>query len=506
MVNVVFVNHYQESYIAIRIAYCNEVLMKSDSMESGHRITEYLQVSRLAHEFRIFSNSESHDLKKKAINSAIKALAIMERCGALHPDHKSMVKFAGEENSLYDNNWCDRVANTSDETVTVNSTSLYEALHSRHADRADRATLFSTVRTLFALHMIQEDYSSVQKILGMTSSLQFQSHPATAAELQENKFIEFNFYHYAFNLYNLVLFPSSSEMNEEPTSTNSNSHRVLANIVKKVATYYERNSILFNNNTESTEYRYYIAIRWLEFLALFKKGMFSDFINSFFSFMINNTETEDSNVLMDNAIDLKSEVLVMLKITILITKPFKNQSFLNFQPSKDNIDNELFFELYDNQDSLEGITHQIFMKLSTCDFESFRSLFSSNQYATELVGKIGYVFPGEGNVFLDYLRNLIDFKMFILIMSMTKKISKNELLSLMGCDNVNITDKLLIFIASLKLGDYGIGYNMQDEMFFNNGRQPYDIDADLERLSNSIAGESIANLTKGSLLGLVLDS
>ncbi|CCE78669.1 Piso0_000695 [Millerozyma farinosa CBS 7064] len=480
--------------------------MKSDNMESEHRITEYLQVSRLAHEFRIFSNSESHDLKKKAISSAIKALAIMERCGALHPDHKSMVKLASQENSLYDDNWCDRVANSGDEIVTVNSTGLYEAVHSRHADKTDRATVFKTVRSLFALHMIQEDYSSVQKILGMTSSLQFQSHPATLTELQENRFIEYNFYHYAFNLYNLVLFPNSSETTEEPTSTNSNSHRVLTNIVKKVTTYYERNSILLNHNTDSTEYQYYTATRWLELLALFKKGMFMDFISSSFSFMINNTETEDSNVLIDNAIDLKSDILVMLKIAILITKPFKNQSFLNFQPSIDNIDNELFFELYDNQDSLEGVTHQIFMKLSTCDFESFRALFNSSQYSTELVGRIGYVFPGEGNVFLDYLRNLIDFKMFILIMSMTKKISKNELLTLMGCDNVNITDKLLIFIASLKLGDYGIGYDMQDEVFFNNGRQPYDIDADLERLTNSIAGESIANLTKGSLLGLVLDS
>lgn len=476
-------------------------------MEGKHPIADYLQVSRLAHEFQVLSNSESHDFKKKAIGSAIKALKIMERYGALHPDHKSMIGFASKESTLYDINWCDRVANKGDEIVTVNSTNLYEALHLRHADKKDRAIVFSTVRALFASHMIQEDYSLAHKILGMTSTLQFQSHPATLTELQENKFIEYNFYHYAYNLYSSILFPKSSEITEEPTSTNSSSHRTLSNIFKKVTTYYERNAILLNHNTKSTEYQYYIAILWLELLLLFKKGMFMDFISSFFSFMFNSTETEDSYLLMDDAIELKSEVLVMLKIAVLITKPFKNQSLLNFQPSTDNnIDNELFFELYDNQDLLEGVTHQIFKKLSTCDFELFRALFNSQQYATQLIGKIGYVFPGEGNVFLDYLGNLIDFKEFILIMSMTKKIPKSELLSLMGCDNANIIDKLLIFIASLKLGDYGIGYDMQDEIFFNNGRQPYDIDSDLERLSNLIAGESIANLTKGSLLGLVLDS
>lgn len=463
---------------------------------------EYLNVSKLAYAFEGLSSSDEESLKQEALEVAIKALEIMNRYQTLHPSYMAMIDYVSNSNTIFTHEWAASIERTNKALVSQYTDELHNCLQD-----ADKASILQNIKKLSSIYAIQGNFQQFISTLNQfNSAVQFKSQPNDINEFTNNKYIEFNFYQYTANLYSLIWFPLSKESNSRVANSHANAVKTVNNYFKKVDLYYNKNEMLINIDNSSTEVQYYWLMRWLNLTLHFKQGKFDDFLSDFNMLISCDSALSPLDILNNNETVLKTEILIMFKISILITKPFKNLSLLNYEISDhETTDNEILFDLFSNTNKFEFTIHEVCLNLAESNFKAFKESYDKAEIRKKLMSVLGYAFPRDPLVFIEFIDNVVNFKNFLLIITISKKIPRSKMMSFLGCSN-ETTNILILFMSILKLGELGIGYDYNGGFFYNSGIKNRNLDEQISNLENRLVGESIAHLIKGCLIEQALDS
>ncbi|KAK6459935.1 hypothetical protein DFJ63DRAFT_337895 [Scheffersomyces coipomensis] len=332
---------------------------------------------------------------------------------------------------------------------------------------------------------------------------------------------------------------------------NSNSFKILDAIYAKAVGYYTKIEPILSKinktNTSNEDYtggifeeiHYYWLIRFYNLTILFKKFEFYEFNKEFESLFLNSTSPTSplsNNSTNTNAtsmgfsssssavntitipnpslqflIDLptlKSDIFSMYAIVSIFIKPFKALSFLEKDAIIDTFninDSTLDTTIYTN----------VLLPLSNAKLSQVHEFLTSRSFLIEFGSNLEYLLPindkqsGSGS-FISYVIRIIDFKSFLLIISITKQIPRIKLFEMLGYINPtpevvsNLTASLLNLMGILGLGKLGIGYKVDQELFFNQNQgidQKFanDLQIKINELTNDVYGDSVATLMKGIL-------
>lgn len=464
---------------------------------------DYLNVNKLAYTFESLNSSNNDSLRQLAKEAARRALKIMNKYQSLHPSHKSMISYLSDDNTEFTPEWAISVNKENRILVNKYTDELHDCLQG-----TDKEQIMEQLGNLAKIHTIQGNYQQIITTLNQFHSIiQFRSQPNDLNQFIQNRYIEFNFIQYTTTLYNLIWFPLNNESSSSAATSSLNSFKTINNYFKKVTLYYSKNEMLININNSNKEIQYYWLLNWLQLTVYFNQGKFDEFLIEFDTLINNDSSLKPLDILNFDKVSLKTEILIMFKISIAITKPFKNLSLLNYESSNNEcFDTETLFELFNDNDTFEFTIHEIFLNLSESNFKRFKAKFSNDVFINKLVGVLGYTFPRNALSFIRFINNVVDFKNFLLIISITKRIPKSNLMTLLGYLNDYNTNDLLLFISILNLGELGIGYDYDNDLFYNSGIKDNNLNEQIANLENRVTGESIANLIKGCLIEQALNS
>ena len=464
---------------------------------------DYLNVNRLAYTFESLHSNNNDTLKQLTKDTAIRALKIMNKYQSLHPSYKSMISYLSSENTEFTSEWAATVTKANRLLVNKYTDELHDCLQN-----TDKEQIMEKIGNLSKIYTIQGNYQQIITILNQFHSIiQFRSQPNDLDQFVQNKYIEFNFIQYTTTLYNLIWFPLNNESSSSATTSSLNAFKTINNYFKKVTVYYHKNEMLININNSNKEIEYYWLLNWLHLTVYFNQGKFEEFLMEFETLINDESSLKPLDILNFGPVSLKTEILIMFKISIAITKPFKNLSLLNYEYSNTiGFDNEILFELFNDNNTFEFTVHEVFSNLSEANFKEFKIRFNEDVFKNKLIGISGYTFPRNALSFIQFINNVVDFKNFLLIISITKRISKSSLMSLLGYSEESTTNDLLLFVSILKLGELGIGYDYDNDLFYNSGIKQNNLAEQVTVLENRLTGESIANLLKGCLIEQALNS
>ncbi|CUM57271.1 uncharacterized protein AC631_04463 [Debaryomyces fabryi] len=464
---------------------------------------DYLNVNKLAYTFESLNSSNNNSLRQLAKDAARRALKIMNKYQSLHPSYKSMISYLSDENTEFTSEWAASVNKTNRTLMNKYTDELHDCLQD-----TDKEQIMEQIGSLAKIHTIQGNYQQIITTLNQFHSIiQFRSQPNDLNQFIQNKYIEFNFIQYTTTLYNLIWFPLNNESSSSANTSSLNAFKTINNYFKKVTLYYSKNEMLININNSNKEIQYYWLLNWLQLTVYFNQGKFDEFLIEFDTLINNDSALKPLDILNFDEVSLKTEILIMFKISIAITKPFKNLSLLNYEfINGECFDTETLFELFNDNDTFEFTVHEIFLNLSESNFKGFKAKFGDDVLINKLVGILGYTFPRNALSFIQFINNVVDFKNFLLIISITKRIPKSNLMTLLGYPNDYATNDLLLFISVLNLGELGIGYDYDNELFYNSGIKDNNLNEQITNLENRLTGESIANLIKGCLIEQALNS
>jgi hypothetical protein len=464
---------------------------------------DYLNVNRLAYTFESLHSSSNDTLRQLTKDTAIRALKIMNKYQSLHPSYKSMISYLSNENTVFTSEWSASVDKANRLLVNKYTDELHDCLQD-----TDKEQIMEKIGNLSKIYTIQGNYQQILTILNQFHSvIQFRSQPNDLNQFIQNRYMEFNFIQYTTTLYNLIWFPLNNESSSSATTSSLNAFKTINNYFKKVTVYYNKNEMLINVNNSNKEIQYYWLLNWLHLTVYFNQGKFDEFLIEFDALINDESTLKPLDILNFDPVSLQMEILIMFKISIAITKPFKNLSLLNYEFS--NIigsDNEILFELFNDNNTFEFTVHEVFLSLSESNFKEFKINFNEDVFKNKLISILGYTFPRNALSFIQFINNVVDFKNFLLIISITKRISKSNLMSLLGYSNDSMTNDLLLFISILKLGELGIGYDYGNDLFYNSGIKQNNLAEQIKDLENRLTGDSIANLIKGCLIEQALNS
>lgn len=187
---------------------------------------------------------------------------------------------------------------------------------------------------------------------------------------------------------------------------------------------------------------------------------------------LNNFKTEfnicqitfDKDISLQELDELKfgDEYLIVMLVVFLLTKPFTSIQFSD----------ELMERL--------AVIAPNLLNLLT-NLKKFKLLDFSN--IEEDLNRIAFL--NDSNVFIQYFETMIRYKWFLNLMSFTSKISAKQV-QLLQLTNKDQTQHFIFLIASLNLNRYGIGYNFQEEYFYNNPTNSDNMKLDLGYEMNKI--------------------
>lgn len=326
--------------------------------------------------------------------------------------------------------------------------------------------------------IVHANYNAATNLL---LDFSFSTQVSSLEHLEENMYLRYLFYQYIITLYSSVYFP------DEFLST-----RPLDSIIKKVKYYYTKNELLFAN--KSTELDYYNIINFYHLTTDFKQFKIVKFLKEFEKFDI---------ILFLQGCPFNSNILCLFQVAQTLLKPFNQLSLLNKDLLLDEINHHTLSKyIYDS----------ILSPLLDSDFTTVQETFKNPEFIDYFNNKLGFFLPIGLNKldFLDYFHRIIDFKIFLLILSNISLIPKSKLLELMGYKNLDkekefsITNDLLLVITTLNLGNSNIGYDYNQDCFYNHEkgseRDLLDLKDNVDRLTVDLHAESIANSLKGALI------
>ncbi|EGW31653.1 uncharacterized protein SPAPADRAFT_56457 [Spathaspora passalidarum NRRL Y-27907] len=496
--------------------------LTSDKFDIG-----FLDVNQLAStftKFNSFQNKNAHQQERTVI--ALRALELMDTYQAIHPcghDMISHLKYFGVK-SKYSAVWAREVERQSEEVLTVGkdkSSNIHkESVDSMNPEECHE--LFDFIKKCVIILLIERKYSEAHYFLNSYATVvQFSTQPKSADELKNNRYVEYLFLQYSANVFQTIWFPVDEQTGNSSLDKviSSSSFKPLETIYKKISTYYSKNEAVFStrqNEGNYDELHYYWMIKMLYMAMLFKQFKFIEFYDEFYSLFLNyESKIQVSGLnplqfLIKGDSILKSNLLLMFGIVSIFLKPACSLSFMN-----DDIIIDLFNE---NESSLEFLFYnQVLIPLSRRDLFTVQTTLHDQLFLDRLYAYLENSLPtgaaskySPTHTFIEYMWKIIDFKNFLVIMSVTKQITRTRVIELLGYDLADsevvnqVSNNLIVLISALGLGNGGIQYLASSELFIhtspNKTAESVELQEDIEELNNEVKGMTLSSMMTSILI------
>lgn len=261
------------------------------------------------------------------------------------------------------------------------------------------------------------------------------------------------------------------------------------------------------------ELRYYWIVRFLHLSLLFKQFEFVEFQKEFFDLFV--SQKEPTKYLFADTLLIKRNLLVMYAVVLIFTKPFNTLTSINIE------NEQLIDSYYRDPASIEyKFFDRVLKPLGRLDMPSVRQALTNSSFLTELIATLEYTLPvstarfsNNSNFFIEHMKTTIDFKMFLLLVSKSKSISRVQLLKLMGYDLSTSSDlevddilnQLVGVLSALGLGRIGVNYLADKQLFINNGgistaEEVSRLQDEIDEVQNELKGESLTVLIANLVL------
>lgn len=485
---------------------------------------DYIGINQLAYTFNKLVNSNSNAFTSQLIDMAAECLELMDRYQALHPSYIQMLSFLMSQNidtSKYNDEWVGRLNSwlgdyTSQLKVYENQTNL----------KAENAgEFFERIRTIVISLTIQTKYQEALNYLNRYASVvEFSTQPKTKQQFHANRYVEYLFMKFIIHIFSLIWFPLDDNdytiaagmyvKEGDKLLYSTSSFKPLTKIYNVVISYQKKNSALFEENDD--ELRYHWLVKFLHLSLLFKQFEFVEFQKEFFDLFV--SQKEPTKYLFADTLLIKRNLLVMYAIVLIFTKLFNTLTSIN-------IENEQLIDSYYRDPS--SIEYKFFSRvlkpLGKLDMFGVRKALSNSSFLSELIATLEYTLPvstarfsNNSNFFIEHMKTTIDFKVFLLLITNSRSISRLQALKLMGYDLTSASDlelnevsnQLVGIVSALGLGRVGINYLADKQLFINNGGistadEVSRLQDEIDDVQNELKGESltvlIANLVLSSL-------
>ncbi|KAI5952426.1 hypothetical protein KGF54_003293 [Candida jiufengensis] len=497
----------------------------------------FININQLAYQFNKLIHLDN-EFNNQLQNISAQSLELMNEYQSLHPSYKLMISYLSSQQQQQQQQ--QQITNTDNKLSEFNESwacKIIESFESSKSELDDdiakynsqnqglkpeeSAKLYTQIKSIVIKLIIQTNYQDAITYLNhYTNLVDFSNQPKTKEVFISNRYIEFLFLKYVINLFNLVWFPSSvSETNElsgdinASSSVSSSSFKTLTKLYNLSTTYHTKNIAWFNEQDDET--KYYWLLKLFNLSIIFKQFQFVEFYNDFTTLLL--SKNESSNYLITTFLQnqplLKRNLMVMYSIVLVFVKPFNVLKSIN-------IENEDIIDLF-NEDprSIEyKFYNAIINPLSKFDIIEVKTQLNNKLLNFEIISSIGYLLPTSSTTkvsnifsFLEYLNKIIDFKNFLLVLSNIDRISKLQLLKLLGynvddtspeyVENLNeITQMLITIMSALQLGKVGIKYLIAEEVFVNDSNDPkFDLEVaqnqeEIDELTTNLKSDSICAL------------
>lgn len=419
-----------------------------------------------------------------ATDLALKALEIMDKYSALHPNYSKiqaiLTHCSHPKAEDYGPEWA----------ADIKCEKLLESgFNPQEFDL--RQDLLSEFFALFRRLFIQADFHILSyEVNKMVLSSQFKYMALDHDSFIENRYFEFSFYMLANHLYGQVWFSSMASQTE--SASPQSQPRTLAQVKKKIDHYYSQNSYLWHTLREkpqmvmaliASEFKYYDLSRWLLAFLDFKEAKFSKFIQIF-------SELSEKINLLDD-LGLSTQVRVMYGLALIPCKSFKDL--------KESYGTELV-DVYCQTEALESQIYGLLCDLSLRDFATSRQFFRKSTW--EFEAEVGFAFPS--NEFWQDIAHIVDLKAFLLILLVTDLISSNQMFELLGYTDeetpTKVREQLCLMIFALDLGKTGVIYDLKDDVFrridVDEKARIRGIQTEIDELDHNARAEALARLLR----------
>ena len=486
---------------------------------------DYIGINEYAYTFnKLVNSSNAHEFTNQLIQMATECLELMDHYQALHPSYIQMLSFLMSQNidvSKYNDEWVSQLNSWLENYTT--QLNLYESQPNLKAE--DAVEFFDKIRTIVIALTIQTKYQEALNYLNRYASVvDFSTQPKTRPQFQSNRYVEYLFMKFIINIFSLIWFPLDD--NEYSIAAgmyvkegdkllySTSSFKPLTKIYNIVISYQKRNSTLFEENDD--ELRYYWLVRFLHLSLLFKQFEFVEFQKEFFDLFV--AQKEPTKYLFADTLLIKRNLLVMYAIVLIFTKPFNTLTSINIE------NEQLIDSYYRDPASIEyKFFKRVLKPLGKLDMPSVRKALTDSSFLSELISTLEYTLPvstarfsNNSNFFIEHMKTTIDIKVFLLLISNSRSISRLQLLKLMEYDlnstselDLNEVLNLLVgTLSALGLGRVGINYLADKQVFINNGGissadEVTRLQDEIDAVQNELKGEAltvlIANLVLSSI-------
>lgn len=433
-------------------------------------------------------------LQDERLNLALSALQIMHKYQALHPKASELTNFLADvkapESEKFSPKWISEV---------LSQVSVLEFMLEGGIQKSPgKEKVLNEFVTLYRQKFIEGDFKTIaQYVARVKSMLSFLSSEA-ALNCAENRFLEFTFYQVASIVYGLVWGLNCLAL--KYSGSDRGAYPKLASLEKKSAQYSGKMFKLSKLQTEEKgagnggkrELDFHSMTLWLVLMTVFKKGEFLAFVAGFDELL------PKFHTL--SYLDLQSDALAMYELASLACKPFKELSFRQ---------NEPLVELYAELTGVEGLLYNSMIAMSNARFSDAKSLLSGELQA-RISAALGTKLPKSRESFWRDFTEILDLKVFLLIMSLTRCIPRAKLALKLGYTDLSpenyaqVSNRLIVLLSVLQLGRINITYDEQNDLFV---REELDDQArekhlahELEQMSHTVRAESAAQLLRGMLI------
>lgn len=499
-------------------------------MTQGSFDIDFIAINQIAYTFNKLVHSNNKDVyRDQLVAKAKETLKLMDQYQAIHPSFSSLTSYLSSQGiadaaHLYNDSWAARVT-TYSESFMLELADEIKGIHESYSSALSQeqaSALFDKVRKGVISRIIKTEYLDALRLLDKFASVvEFSNQPRGKDHFQMNRFVEFLFLKYVATIFSLVWFPLDDNKYKVASGVylkegdkllySSSSFKPLDKIYILVTTYQRKNESLFEEQDDET--RYYWIVKFLNLSLLFKQMDFVQFHNEFTELFINQKEALQ-NLVQDTSL-IKSNLLVMYGIVSIFMKPFNQLSLLN-------IENDDFVELYyeDPTDIEFKFYNKIVKPLGDGDNHEVKRAFADDNFMHELVSYLEYNLPVSTSKlaattcsFIEYLKVIIDSKLFLVIMSSTASITKRNVLRHLGysleltneLELHEVSNHLLGLISALGLGQIGIGYLVKEQVFYNNGppttiEEIGQVQDSIDQTRHQLHGDSLAGLMTSLLI------
>lgn len=495
---------------------------------------DYLFINQLAFTFNKYISLPSLGIPRSSIiNTAKQCLNYMKRYEIIHPIAEILVDYLSKEASLESNfstQWIESTRSLNglylEQVKAEIKQTLETSMQSLSSNEAE--ALFGKIKRAIAITIVQTNYDTGLSLLNnYVAVVDISTQPKTKEQLASNGYIEFLFYQYVLHIFSLIWFPlyynelhgynlsqrQFSGTYEIKANIISNFFKTLEQIYFKAINYYHKNELLFGQYDKETHYLW--AIKFFNLCLLFKQFKLSEFHDQFIEFFL--IEKDPLSFLIGNMKILSSSLLVMFGITTIFLKPFNELTLMKLD--KDDALIDLFTEV---PESLEfQLYNSIMIPLAKCEFKQVIVQLQNKKFDAELVAQLEYNLPvhfknasgTNGSSLINYMASIIDYKNFFVILTSSRKVSRLQMIELMGHDTTDdrsateLTNALIGIIVALGLHKYGIYYDAENQMFVNdemikdsNADDVAKLQENINELKNELRAESLATKMTGLLL------